>query len=67
MNLKAMEAILGSGLLHEGQFGELLKKHFPDATKLDLYGAGVTFDRNGQVVAVSCQGRTVRFDGDHSP
>lgn len=64
MNVKALEKVLGTGLLQEGQFGDLIRKHFPDATKLDLYGAGVMFNGEGQVVSISCKGRTVRFDGD---
>lgn len=62
MNLEALDKILGGGLLQDGQFGDLIRQHFPDAAKLDLYGAGVTFNQEGQVVAISCKGREVRLD-----
>jgi hypothetical protein len=66
VNLKATEKILGNGLLQDGPFGDEIRKHFPDATKLDLYGAGVTFNADGVIVSVTCQGRTVRLDAASS-
>ena len=62
LNSGALQKIEGDGWLHESSFGDLIRKHFPDATQLDLYGAGVTFNsETGEVVSISCQGLSVNF------
>ena len=58
--MKDLEKILGSGMLQDGPFGETIRRYFPTATALDLYGAGVTFNAEGEIISVSCQGETVK-------
>lgn len=61
MSKANLEKVLGSGMLHEGAFGSVIRQHFPTATALDLYGAGVNFNLAGEIVSISCQGRTVPY------
>ena len=62
---KILSDLLGSDLLQDGPFRAVIKQHFPEASDVDLYGAGVTIHGvTGKVLAVSCNGRTVRLDGD---
>lgn len=47
------------GLLQDA-FGGLVRKHFPEASELDMYGASIALDPDTfEPTSVSCCGRTV--------
>lgn len=49
-------------LWDEKRVQELISQHFPTATKLDMYGAGLHFDRDtGRLNSISCQGKKVQI------
>ncbi len=53
---------LGNGLLQDGPAGDLIREHFPTASVVDLYAAGIGINpETGEITSISCQGKTIRL------
>lgn len=56
--------ILGTGTLHEGPAKSIFDEYFPDATPVQLWGAGITFDAiTLEPISVTCGGVTKQMKG----
>ena len=57
--MKNLYAIFGTGTLHEGPARLIFDEYFPDATPVELWGAGITLDAiTLEPISVICGGVT---------